>query len=183
MTSFFRITAPRSVTLPTILWIRRRRPASTRLLLFPRSMSAIDDDARLLPGGDEGAARRRAVELQHEIVEGFDHVHQSGHACLELADERGAVGDLAARRVEQGGEIREGGGERGDAGRGDAASGGARLQARGVGQIADEGGGADEGLVAQFLDGAFAEFDLGEIGQVAGLVSYGRCLFPKNAQS
>ena len=132
-------------------------------------MSAIDDHARLFPGGDEVASGGRPVELHHQIIKGGDHVHQSGHARLEVADERGAVGDRAPGRVEQAGEARDGGAEGGDARGVHAASGGTGLRAGGLRQVADERGGADEGLVAEFLDVAFAEINLGEVRQVAGL--------------
>ena len=149
--------------------IRRGRRGSSAFLLFPRPVAAIDDHARLFPGGDEGAAGGRRVELHHQIVDGFDQAEESGHAGRDFALERAAAGNLSARRVDEGAEGGDGIRQRGDAGRVHAASGGAGLGAGGLREVADEGAGGDQGLIAQFLDAAFFEIDLGEIGRVAGL--------------
>ena len=113
-------------------------------------MSAIDDHARLFPGGDEGASGGRAVELQNQIVDSGDQVHQSRHARFQFADERGAIGNLSARRVEQSAEGGDGSAEGADARRRHAASGGAGLRAGGLREVANECGGGDEGLMPQF---------------------------------
>lgn len=58
----------------------RRGAATTGRGRFAGAVAGIDDDPGLFPRGDEGAAGGGAIELHDEVVEGFDPVHQAGHA-------------------------------------------------------------------------------------------------------
>lgn len=122
----------------------------------------VQDDAGAFPRFDKAVAWFRAAELQDEVVHVVDAFDERGGVGFHFAQQGAAVHDLAARGAHLGGEVRDGGAERGDAGGGDTAIGGVGLGLRGHGEVADSGGLASEVLVAQTDDGAFAEVHFAE---------------------
>ena len=132
------------------------------------AVAGIDDDAGFAPGGDEGEAGGGFVELDDEVIEVFELLHELGDFGFEFCLEGTAADDASP-----GGGIHAGkGGERGlelgdESGR-DTAIGSARL-ATGGGADGDEvGGGGDEVLIAQFLVVADFVVHFGKAAEVAG---------------
>ena len=72
------------------------------MFFFSGAVAGVYDVAGLLPCADEAAAGFGAVELDDEVVEVADLLHQTGDAGGEVAQVHGAVHDGAAGAVEQG---------------------------------------------------------------------------------
>ena len=68
------------------------------------SAAGIHDVAGAFPGFNKPFAGVRAVELQNEIVQVGDLLHQTGGVGVHFFQERAAVHNLAARIVHAGGE-------------------------------------------------------------------------------
>jgi hypothetical protein len=137
------------------------------------SAAGIHDDAGAFPCFDKSFAGVRAVELQNEVVQIGDLLHQTGGVGIHFFQERAAVHNLAARIIHHVGKSFDGGGEGGNAGGVHAASGCAGFGLRGGAEVTDGGGLVEQVLGAELHNLALGHVHFAEIVEVVGFLEMG----------